>query len=114
MKASRALLQSVNAVLRRDREFSLRGFVVFLSVCEREGIRIKELAYACDTSEASASRCVQTLSLPSSRRSSVRHHGLLCVIPCQDDRRSRRVFLTEDGRQLRSEIETILGSCGSR
>lgn len=114
MKATRALLQSVNAVLRRDREFSLRGFVVFLSVCEKEGVRIKELAYACDTSEASASRCVQTLSLPSGRHSPVRHHGLLCVIPCPDDRRSRRVFLTEDGKQLRSEIETILASFDER
>ncbi|MDE1940387.1 MAG: hypothetical protein KGI68_15300 [Alphaproteobacteria bacterium] len=105
--ACRALLQSVSAVWQRDRDINLRSLVVFLCVCENEGIRIKELAYTCRTNEASVSRSVQALCLPSSRRCSVRHHGLLRVFQSQDDRRNRLVFLTEDGKQLRSEIDTI-------
>ena len=105
--ACRALLQSVNAVWRRDRDISLRSLVVFLCVCENEGIRIKELAYACGTNEASVSRSVQALCLPSNRRCSVSHQGLLHVFQNPDDRRNRLVFLTEDGKQLRGEIDTI-------
>jgi DNA-binding MarR family transcriptional regulator len=110
--ACHALLQCVDAVWRRDRDISLRSLVVFLCVCDNEGIRIKELAYTCRTNEASVSRSVQSLCSPSNRRCSVRHHGLLRVFQSPDDRRNRLVFLTDDGKQLQHEIDTIFAAPG--
>jgi len=105
-----AMISMIGAFRQRARDISLTSIVAFLHVCENEGVTVKELAYLCRVSEASISRALQTLRLPSARRVGTTHGGLVRVFQHPDDGRRRVVYLTEDGCELRNAVDRTLSA----
>ena len=85
----------------------LTDFLSFLYVCENEGATVKELAYLGRTSAATMSRSIKYLA--ESPECDVPAECLCLLRLCShpDDGRLRTVFLTDEGRQLRREIEAL-------
>ena len=106
----KAMLATISAFRQRNCDISLTSIVAFLHVCENEGVTVKELAYLCGVSEASISRSLQTLRLPSARGDGIVHHGLVRVFQHPDDGRRRIVYLTEDGCELRNAVDRTLSA----
>lgn len=103
-----ALLASIETIRLKNRDIGLMGVIVFLYICENEGMSVKELAYHCGASDASISRSIQALRLPTSRSGKASHNGLVHVFQNPDDGRRHLVFLTEHGQRLRDEIGALL------
>ena len=81
---------------------------IFFQICQAEGKGVKELAFLCGLSGCTTTRAVQYLAKPLGRRDAKIHNGLVEVVCRAKDRRCRLVFLTSDGRQLKSEVEALI------
>jgi DNA-binding MarR family transcriptional regulator len=77
----------------------LETLILYLAVCENEGIGVKELVYICGLSDSMVSRGVDSLC---------RSGGLLTVAHHATDGRRRLVFLSDEGKALLRELEDIL------
>lgn len=95
------LRSAIEAILARDPALRLECVRVFLSVCENEGLSIKDLVYACGLGESMVSRAVDTLCNPE-------QSGLLETARHPTDGRRRLVFLSENGKALLERISDIL------
>jgi DNA-binding MarR family transcriptional regulator len=100
--ASGKMLSALQSFLRNDRNMHLEGILVFLRVCEGDGLSIKDLVYLCGLGESMVSRSVESLRSQKG--------GLVRIEQHPDDRRRRLVFLTEEGLRLREEIGQILAT----
>ena len=100
------LLALIETMRLSSREVSLPGIVLFLHVCEHDGISIKDLVYLSGYGESLVSRAVDRLhaSDPPGRPEGL-GGSLVAVTRHPDDGRRRLVFLTEAGRALKLRIE---------
>lgn len=99
MSAAGPLLQALGAGLKRVPNLRLETLILFLAVCENEGIGVKELVFICGLSDSMVSRTVDSLC---------GDDGLLKVVRHATDGRRRLVFLSEAGVALLDEIKDIL------
>ena len=95
------LLQAVGATLARAPNLRLETLIIFLAVCENEGIGVKELVYICGLSESMVSRAVDNLCRPEGGM-------LLTVVRHASDGRRRLVHLSEAGLALLQGFEAFL------
>ena len=113
MRTSQASLRRRNAALeclerfrRVDEAATVLEIVAFLYICENEGLNVSELALACNTTLASASRVVKRLT--------ANGDGPMPLEPLAQSRRSaagsrtRLIFLTDSGRALRDEFDRTI------
>ena len=103
------LLALIETMRLSSRDVSLPGIVLFLHVCEHDGISIKDLVYLSGYGESLVSRAVERLhaSDPPGRPEGL-DGSLVAVTRHPEDGRRRLVFLTEAGRQLKLRIERAL------
>lgn len=94
------ILTAIGAVLQQDPEIRLEAIVVFLHVCEYDGISIKDLIFLSGFSESMVSRSVDALRSPD-------NGALVRVEQHPSDGRRRLVFLAENGLGLRQRLEEI-------
>jgi DNA-binding MarR family transcriptional regulator len=80
---------------------TLRQAILFLYVCENEGLSLHELAFVSRVGDATTSRGVKMLS---SDDSDLIPEPLLRVQPHPDDKRVVLISLTESGEALKGEI----------
>ncbi len=106
----RSVLEAVRMFRLWGPTASLTDFMSLLYVCENEGVSVKELAYLGGTSAATMSRSIKYLAGYSECDLAAEYLCLLrlCSHPC--DGRRRAVFLTEDGRQLKRDIEALFSA----
>ena len=92
------------------RNISIASIVIFLRVCENDGISVKDLIYLSGYTECLVSRSIDSLSrLPGSASAGPAFRtGLIRVAKHPSDGRRRLVYLTDDGRLLRDRIRQIL------
>ena len=103
------LLALIETMRLSSRDVSLPGIVLFLQVCERDGISIKDLVYLSGYSESLVSRAVDRLrEADASKRLEGLGGALVSVTRHPEDGRRRLVYLTEAGRRLKHRIERVL------
>jgi DNA-binding MarR family transcriptional regulator len=100
MNAAAKILSALNALSVRCRDDDLSRIKVFLDVCIHNGICIGDIAELSGLSVTKVSRAVEALRMAGEQ-------GLVEVHHHPSDGRRRLVFLTEDGMQLRDQIELI-------
>ena len=103
------LLALIETMRLSSRDVSLPGIVLFLHVCERDGISIKDLVYLSGYGESLVSRAIDRLrGVDDSGRLEDLGGALVSVTRHPEDGRRRLVFLTEAGRQLKVRIANAL------
>lgn len=103
------LLALIESVQLASRDISLPGVVLFLHICEHDGISIKDLVYLSGYGESLVSRAIDRLrGFGDAQRLSEFGGALVTVTRHPEDGRRRMVFLTEAGRALKARIERTL------
>jgi DNA-binding MarR family transcriptional regulator len=88
--------------------FWVSNLIVFLYVCENEGLNVKELAQVCRYNEATASRSLRSLAARGAPGALPPYMGLIDLFQNPADGRGRLIYLTEEGRRVRDEIDRII------
>lgn len=92
----------IEAVQVSARDVSLPAVILFLHVCDHDGISIKDLVYLSGYGESLVSRAIDRLAAGTRRSGS--GGALVAVKRHPADGRRRLVFLTEAGRTLKARI----------
>lgn len=95
------LFAAVAAMRAACPRLTLRQAILFLYVCENEGLSLHELAFVSRVGDATTSRGVKMLS---SDDPELIPAPLLSVRPHPGDRRIVLIYLTEQGEALKNEI----------
>ncbi len=103
-----AVLQALELFRKMQPDIGLSPVRAFLYVCENEGLTIQELAYAMDSTEATASRCVRALARAQPEGQEVPRTGLVRSARNVSDGRSRNVVLTPAGAALRAKLDAVI------
>lgn len=104
-----SLLQALEAFRAMDPGLVITDLVVFLYVCENEGLNVKELAQVSRLTEATASRRARALGEPDAPGAMAPSVGLVEAFQ-GDDGRARLIYLTERGRQVRDQLQQVIGA----
>ncbi len=103
---------SVLAALEVFRELNpnlwLSNLIVFLYVCENEGLNVRELAQVGRLHDATASRAVRALLAKDEPGALPPYAGLVEMFQNPSDGRGRLIFLSEEGRRLRNRIDGFI------
>jgi DNA-binding MarR family transcriptional regulator len=103
------LLELIEAVRLSSHDVSLPGVVLFLHVCEHDGISIKDLVYLSGYGESLVSRAVDRLrGIDAGGKLADLGGALVSVVRHPEDGRRRQVFLTDAGKALKSRIGRAL------
>ena len=105
------LLDALESFRDLDARISMNSVVAFLRLCESEGVSMKELAFQCRMTEATASRSVRMLEAADAATALSPALGLIELSQNPYDARSRLIFLTEDGRRLRAALVNRMQEC---
>lgn len=101
-------LEVIERLRRRDPRLSLIHVLTFLYVCENEGLNGAELASICRTTRAAASRAARALTPHGAPESLPPYAGLVEQRPNPINAHGRLLFLTEEGRRLRDELDAVI------
>lgn len=104
-----SLLQALETFRAMDPGLVITDLVVFLYVCENEGLNVKELAQVSRLTEATASRRARALGEPDAPGAMAPSVGLVEAFQ-GDDGRARLIYLTERGRQVRDQLQEVIGA----
>lgn len=104
-----SLLQLLEYFRTLDAEIVVNDILVFLYVCENEGLNIKELAALARLTEATASRRARALAPPDIAFPVAPSMGLLEIFQGEDGR-TRLLYLTEKGREARRVVSELIAS----
>lgn len=104
-----SLLQSLEQFRALDPGLVMTDLLVFLYVCENEGLNVKELAQVSQLTEATASRRARALGEPDAPGAMPPSVGLLEAFQ-GDDARARLIYLTEKGRRMRDQLQRTIGA----
>jgi DNA-binding MarR family transcriptional regulator len=103
-----AVLEGLELLRDRDAGLLLNSVIAFLYVAENEGIAVKDLAYLCRLNEATTSRAVRALTAPGARGALLPSLSLVVLVQNPQDARSRLIYLTDEGRVVRREIDAAI------
>lgn len=84
---------------------TFNAMLVFMYICENEGINVSELAQVCRMTEATASRSARALAAPGAPGALPPSLGLVELRQDPFDGRGRLLFLTAAGRKLRDAVD---------
>jgi DNA-binding MarR family transcriptional regulator len=104
-----SLLQALECFRAMDPGLVITDLLVFLYVCENEGLNVKELAQVSRLTEATASRRARALGEPEAPGAMAPAVGLLEAFQ-GDDGRARLIYLTEKGRRVRDQLQHLIGA----
>ena len=104
-----SLLQALEQFRAMDPGLVITDLIVFLYVCENEGLNVKELANVTRLTEATASRRARALGEPDAPGAMAPSVGLLEAFQGEDGR-ARLIYLTEKGRRVRDQLQRIIAA----
>ena len=87
---------------------TFNAMLVFMYVAENEGINVSDLARVCRLTEATASRSARALATRDAPGALPPYIGLLDLRPDPHDGRGRLLVLSDRGRELRDQIDTVI------
>lgn len=99
------LFAAVAAMRSACPRLTLRQAILFLYVCENEGLSLHELAFVSRVGDATTSRGVKMLSSQDPERLPA---PLLRVRPHPEDKRVVLIYLAEPGKALKAEIARVI------
>lgn len=103
-----SVLEALEAARRLAPEVSLNDLLVFLYVCENEGLNMRELGHLTAMSDPLVSRTARGLAAREAVGSLAPALGWLEVRVNPRDRRGRTLHLTELGIELRGKLEACI------
>jgi DNA-binding MarR family transcriptional regulator len=103
------LLQALEHFRRLSPTAVVNDLIIFLYVCENEGINITELARVGRITEATASRRARALCSLDNPNAMPPALGLIDFFQGADGR-TRLLYLSEKGRALKAEMEGFIAS----
>jgi len=103
-----SLLQGIDLFRRLSPQLVVSDLIIFLYICENEGINVSELAQITGITEASASRRARALAPPDMNGAIPPSVGLVEAFQGGEDGRVRLLFLTAQGRLFRDQLEDII------
>ena len=104
-----SLLQLLELFRTVDAEVVVNDILVFLYVCENEGLNVSELAQIARLTEATASRRARALASPDIPFPVAPSMSLVEIFQGADGRQ-RLLCLTERGRELKAQIAQIIAA----
>lgn len=108
MRYRNSLLDAVLTFSELDTRVSLRELIVFLYICENEGLNIQELSALAKLPQASTSRAARALGTVESEWATRSKLGLVDVFLHPADGRSHVLRLTARGHALRACFDGII------
>jgi hypothetical protein len=87
---------------------SVTTVILFLYVCENEGLNVSELAHASGLQVAGAARLVKMLAGEIAEEPIPPEAVLFSLKSSPDDKRLRFIHLSRRGRELRDEMERLI------
>jgi DNA-binding MarR family transcriptional regulator len=103
------ILEALELFRERYALVTVRPLIVFLYVCENEGLNVSELAHVSDMSVSVAARLARALLAPSAPDAMEPAAGLLEFRASPRDARIKFIHLTDQGRALRAELDQLIG-----
>lgn len=104
-----SLLQALEYFRTLDAEIVVNDILVFLYVCENEGLNISELARLARLTEATASRRARALAGPDIAFPVAPSMGLVEMFQGADGRQ-RLIHLTDKGREAKAVIQSLIAA----
>jgi DNA-binding MarR family transcriptional regulator len=101
-------LEVIERMRRCEPALNLTHILTFLYVCENEGLNVAELALICQTTRATASRAARALTAQGDSRSLAPYAGLIEQRHNPNYAHGRLLFLSEQGRRLRNELDAVI------
>jgi DNA-binding MarR family transcriptional regulator len=102
-----SLLQALERFRSLDPGLVITDLLVFLYICENEGLNVKELAKVSCLTEATASRRARALGAADAPGAMAPAVGLVEAFQ-GDDGRARLLYLTEKGRRMRDHLQQLI------
>lgn len=109
MRRRNSLLQLVEHFRTLDPEIVVNDILVFMYVCENEGLNITELARLARLTEATASRRARALASPDIPFPVAPSMGLVDIFQGEDGRQ-RLLYLTAKGREMRDTVDRLIAA----
>lgn len=109
MRRRNSLLQLVEHFRTLDPEIVVNDILVFLYVCENEGLNITELARLARLTEATASRRARALASADIPFPVAPSMGLVDIFQGEDGRQ-RLLYLTPKGHELRQVVDRLIAA----
>ncbi len=105
-----AILSALEIFRTIDVPRNFYSMVVFLYVCENEGLNVSELAFVTRMRVATVARIVKVLAGDVAEEQVEPQNVLFEFRASDQDRRLKFVYLTERGRRLRDDLEGLIAS----
>jgi DNA-binding MarR family transcriptional regulator len=103
-----SVLAALERVRRLSADATLGDIVAFLYVCENEGVNVRELAQLASMTHSTASRTARRLASRDSPYALWPFLGLAELRASPHDGRSRTLYLTQPGADLRNTLEALI------
>jgi DNA-binding MarR family transcriptional regulator len=103
-----SFLEAAETMRQLDLPSGLNSIVLYLYVCENEGLTMSELASVSGMVFATAARLTRTLAGCAVENPAPPESALLELRASRSDRRVSHVFLTPLGRRVRDDLEQVI------
>jgi DNA-binding MarR family transcriptional regulator len=108
MRRRNSVLECLERCRRLARPMSLSHVTALLYIAENEGLNVTELAEICRTTTATASRTARALMAEGAIDALPPFFGLVEAHANPQDSKGRVLFLTDQGRRLRDEMDEFI------
>ena len=108
MRRRNTILAALEVFRGEDLPRSLSSFLLFLYVCENEGLTVSELAHVTRTSVAMTARIVKMLAGDTTETPLAPERSIFMLRDSPLDRRLKLVHLSSRGRLLRNRFEALI------
>src|SRR5215469_1226059 len=103
-----SILAAIEAFREESLPRSLTGLMLFLYICENEGLTVSELAHIARVHVAMAARIVKTMAGEAHETPLSPERVIFELRSAPDDRRLKLIHLTERGRAIRARLERLI------
>ena len=108
MRPRDSLLEALSYLKEIAPGVTVNEIITFLYTCENEGLSVQELAYVARMTEPTASRSIRSFGPAGSDWARPPALGLVEAFLNPNDGRSRIIHLTDEGRAVRSRLDTVI------
>ena len=102
------ILSAIEAFREESLPRSLTGLMLFLYICENEGVTVSELAHVARVHVAMAARIVKTMAGEAHETPLAPERVIFELRSSPQDTRLKLIHLSERGRQIRARLEDLI------
>jgi DNA-binding MarR family transcriptional regulator len=102
------ILAAIEAFREESLPRSLTGLMLFLYICENEGLTVSELAHVARVHVAMAARIVKTMAGEAHETPLAPERVVFELRSSPEDKRLKLIYLAERGRLIRARLEQLI------